>query len=51
MSCRTFLAAVTAVGAGLALGQMTEAESSGGDMELKEYDITTSRIPPPPPCT
>jgi len=44
MSRRTFLAAGTAVGAGLALGQMTEAESSRGNMELKEYDITTNDI-------
>src|SRR5260370_3951396 len=44
MSRRTFLAAGTAVGAGLALGQMTEAESSGGDTDIKEYDITTNGI-------
>jgi hypothetical protein len=39
ISRRTFLASGTAAGASLLLGQMAEAESSGGDDDIKEYDI------------
>ena len=44
ISRRTFLASGTAAGASLLLGQMAEAESSGGDDGLKEYDIATNGI-------
>src|SRR5882762_535109 len=44
ISRRTFLASGIAAGASLLLGQMAEAESSGGDGGLKEYDIATNGI-------
>jgi pimeloyl-ACP methyl ester carboxylesterase len=44
VSRRTFIAGGTAVGASLLLGQMAEAESSGGAEGLKEYDIATNGI-------
>src|SRR5260370_19653173 len=44
ISRRTFLASGIAAGASLLMGQMAEAESSGGDDGFKEYDITTNGI-------
>jgi pimeloyl-ACP methyl ester carboxylesterase len=44
VSRRTFLAGGTTIGASLLLGQMAEAESSGGAEGLKEYDIATNGI-------
>jgi pimeloyl-ACP methyl ester carboxylesterase len=44
ISRRTFLAGLTAIGAGLLLVQMAEAESSGGGQALKEYEIATNGI-------
>jgi pimeloyl-ACP methyl ester carboxylesterase len=44
ISRRAFLARGTAAGASLLLGQMAEAESSGGDDGLEEYDIATNGI-------
>jgi pimeloyl-ACP methyl ester carboxylesterase len=44
ISRRTFLASGTAVAATLLLGQQAEAENSGGDEALKEYDVATNGV-------
>jgi len=44
ISRRIFLASGTAAGASLLLGEMAEAESSGGNDGLEEYDIATNGI-------